>query len=139
MNPAATARVAVSLTAITVSDLAAAAEFYVEGCGFDRSRDISTAEVDVVIVKAGEAGIQLVRPHAGGGPVDHGNALVKLVIAAGDVDGLVTRAVAHGGTIVAPPAVNEAFGGVMIAMLRDPDGYLVEVVERASLAAANTA
>ncbi|MFG3524297.1 VOC family protein [Nocardia nova] len=121
------ARTTLSLTAIRVSDLPAATEFYTAGCGFTEERSIATDAFDAVIVRAGTAGIQLIAPRANAAAPDHGDMLVKLVLNTADVAALLARGCAHGGTQEMPATVLTEFG-CTIGKLRDPDGYLIEVV-----------
>ncbi|NKY55223.1 VOC family protein [Nocardia flavorosea] len=127
--PAATV---LSLSAFRVTDLAKSTEFYTAGCGFEVEREFATATFDAVILRAGPAGIELVAPRDEPQPPQPGNMFVKLVLNTPDVPGLLARACRYGGTEEKPVTVLPEFGGVTIAILRDPDGYQIELVGRPS-------
>ncbi|MBF6451155.1 VOC family protein [Nocardia elegans] len=116
-----------SLTALRVSDLTASTAFYA-GCGFVEERSFSTDTFDAVILRAGTAGIELIAPRTTDTAPEHGNMLVKLVLNTSDVVGLLARACAHGGVEEMPATVLTHFAGRTVGKLRDPDGYLIEVV-----------
>lgn len=120
-----------SLTAIRVADLDRAVEFYVQGCGFVYEKDLTTSTFRATIVRAGAAGLELVLPTDGaaGETPDHGNMLVKIVTNTTDARARMADACAHGGTEVTPPTRLEAYD-MVIGIVRDPDGYLVEFVQR---------
>lgn len=135
MTAAPQAPVTLSLTAIRVTDLARSAEFYAAGCGFTRESAFSTDTFDAVILRAGRAGLELITPHGAPAPLEHGTMLVKLVLGSTDVAALLAAACAHGGTEEMPATTSERFGGRTIGMVRDPDGYLIEVTSPASVPA----
>lgn len=121
-----------SLTAIRVADLARSVDFYTAGCGFVRGSEFGTPEYEVIVVRAGSAGMELMAPREGVvvGEAVHGNMFVKVVVNTSDTPAQVERAVAHGGTVEVPVTTLEQYGGMVIAMVRDPDGYLVEFTQR---------
>ncbi|MEV0366796.1 VOC family protein [Nocardia fusca] len=127
--PAATV---LSLSAIRVADLVKSTEFYTAGCGFEVEREFATAAFDAVILRAGPAGIELIAPRNEPQPPQLGNMFVKLVVNTPDVPGLLARACRYGGTEEKPVTVLPEFGGMTIAVLRDPDGYHIELVGRPS-------
>lgn len=121
-----------SLTAIRVSDLDRSVDFYTAGCGFVRGAEFGTPEYEVVVVRAGAAGIELMAGRDGQqfAEADHGNMFVKVVVNTTDTSAQVEQAVAHGGTVELPVTVLEQYGGMVIAMVRDPDGYLIEFTQK---------
>ncbi|MEV3964390.1 VOC family protein [Nocardia sp. NPDC050193] len=121
-----------SLGAIRVTDLAKSREFYTAGCGFEVEREFATAGFDAVILRAGSAGIELIEPRDDAEPPQLGNMFVKFVLNTPDVSALSARARRYGGSEETPPTVLPEFGGITIAVLRDPDGFRIELVERPS-------
>ncbi|WP_280402342.1 VOC family protein [Nocardia carnea] len=119
-----------SLSALRVTDLAKSTDFYTAGCGFEVEREFATARFDAVILRAGPAGIELIAPRDEPEPPQLGNMFVKLVLNTADVPGLLARACRYGGTEETPATVLPEFGGITIAILRDPDGYRIELVGR---------
>ncbi|OWY80264.1 VOC family protein [Rhodococcus sp. BUPNP1] len=120
-----------SLTALRVADLGRSAEFYTRGCGFAHDKDLDTPTFRASIVRAGAAGLELVVPTGieGETPHEHGNMFVKIVLNTDDVEGRMSTACRHGGVEEAPATELEAYG-MVIGTVRDPDGYLVEFVQR---------
>lgn len=112
--------------AIYVADLERSEAFYTEVLGLSVTARISTPEVDEVIV-AGETGSSLLlarskrdlpsRPPAG---------IWKVFVQTDDVEALYAQALAAGAPSVMEPKRLEQFR-VTIAMVHDPDGYLVEL------------
>jgi catechol 2,3-dioxygenase-like lactoylglutathione lyase family enzyme len=127
--PAATT---LSLGAIRVTDLAKSREFYTVGCGFEVEREFATAGFDALILRAGSAGIELIAPRDDTPAPQLGNMFVKFVLNTPDVSALSAHACRHGGSEEMPATVLPEFGGITIAVLRDPDGYRIELVERPS-------
>jgi catechol 2,3-dioxygenase-like lactoylglutathione lyase family enzyme len=130
MSGTRTAPVTLSLTAIRVTDLTRSTEFYTAGCGFAEENSFSTDAFDAVILRAGTAGVELIAPQGDPTPPDHGTMFTKLVLNTEDVARLLAAACAHGGTEEMPATTLARFGGRTIGKVRDPDGYLIEVVSR---------
>ncbi|MBF0662070.1 MAG: VOC family protein [Rhodococcus sp.] len=120
-----------SLTALRVADLERSAEFYIRGCGFVHDKDLDTPHFRAKIVRAGAGGLELVLPTGADGdtPHEHGNMLVKIVLNTDDVEGRMADACSHGGVEETSATKLEAYG-MVIGTVRDPDGYLVEFVQR---------
>ncbi|MBM7459516.1 VOC family protein [Rhodococcus coprophilus] len=119
-----------SLSALRVADLDRATEFYVRGCGFVHDKDLTTPAFRATIVRAGAAGLELMLPTDGGADEpEHGNMLVKIVVNTPDAQAQMTRACEHGGAEVAPATRLDAYD-MVVGTVRDPDGYLVEFVQR---------
>lgn len=71
--------VTLSLIAIRVADLDRSIEFYTSGCDFEMEREFTTPSFTAAIVRAGSAGIELIRPTdaTASEPADHGDMLRK--------------------------------------------------------------
>lgn len=120
-----------SLTALNVADLDRAVRFYVGALGFTEGDRFSSAGFDAAIVRAGTSGLELMVPtgEAAGRPREHGQMFGKLVLSVDDVEARTASAAGHGGEVVMP-ATEVAQFGMIIGMVRDPDGYLVEMTQR---------
>ncbi len=120
-----------SLTALRVAELERSAEFYIRGCGFVHDRDLDTPHFRAAIVRAGASGLELVLPTGTDAETshEHGNMFVKIVLNTDDVVGRMVDACNHGGVEETPATKLEAYG-MVIGTVRDPDGYLVEFVQR---------
>lgn len=140
--PSSTPGAAFEYIALSVSGLERQQRFYGEAFGLDTVEaefDIPAAGVhSVILCGGGGFGIELIH-HTGSSarvPEDPLSAAreqtwthVALRVAA--LDEAVRRASAAGGTVVHPPADAQR-PGVRFAFVADPEGNLIELVERAA-------
>jgi len=114
---------------INVTNLEASLEFWEKALGLDITHRIETDDFTEIVLKGGGGGrIQLARHHAQEGPIEHGTGLWKLYLDTDDCAGLFKRCVDAGFEAVSEPEKLEHWP-VTIAFVKDPDGYLVEMVE----------
>ncbi len=116
---------------IHVSDLDATIKFY-ETLGLEcTSRTPINDDVTEAMIENPERGawIQLAHDKTIKGPIDLGNAVWKLYIYTDDCRGLYDRAMAAGYKSVTPPVKYDRWP-TTVAYIQDPDGYLVEFVQR---------
>ena len=92
---------------------------------------LSEAKIDEAIVGNPAKGgrIQLAVWHERSGPIDHGNALWKQYVYTNDIERIYADAIAFGCEAVTPPFRTERWP-TSIAFVKDPDGYLIEFVQR---------
>jgi lactoylglutathione lyase len=118
--------------ALNVADVERSVAFYSEVFGLEVHQRIPLPAMTEVIVGPpdGAAGssVMLVQHDDRGGPTDPSEVVEKLYFVTSDVHTLYDRAMAAGAEPVAPPARATAFP-VTIALVRDPDGYKIELVE----------
>lgn len=116
---------------IYVSDLERSVRFYEQVLGLPVQSRTDIPGVNEVILGADDGGarIQLAHRHEDPKPIDHGNALWKLYVNTDDCEGLYQRAMEAGAPSVTPPQRLDRWP-VTIAFIEDPDGYLVELVQR---------
>lgn len=114
---------------INVTDLDKSVHFYETVLGLKVTHRIETEDFREVVL-SGETGgrIQLARHHAQKGPIDHGNAFWKLYLQSDDCKALYDRCIAAGAESITPPTRLEHWP-VTAAFVRDPDGYMVEILE----------
>ena len=116
---------------INVTDLDASVRFYETLALANTSRtEIPTAHEAIMAngdLKGGK--LQLARQKERSGPIDHGNAFWKLYVNTTDIERQHRAAVDAGYRSDMAPTRLERWP-VSIAFLRDPDGYLVELVQR---------
>lgn len=129
-------RVSLDQYCINVSDLARSERFYTEGLGLTVTHRIEIPGVSEVVL-AGASGnrLQLAYHHAQSGPIRHGEGLWKLYLDTDDCAGLYERALAAGAEAVSGPQ-HLAQWNVSVAFIRDPDGYLFEIVQTGGAATA---
>jgi lactoylglutathione lyase len=112
-----------------VSDLERSLRFYEHGLGLAVTHRIEIPNVSEVVL-AGASGnrIQLAWRHDQRGPIRHGDALWKLYLATDDCRALYQSALAGGAESVSAPQRLERWP-VTAAFVKDPDGYLIEILE----------
>jgi lactoylglutathione lyase len=122
-------RVSLDQYCINVSDLARSERFYTEGLGLSVTHRIEIPGVSEVVLEGASGNrIQLAKHHGNDQPIEHGHGLWKLYLNTDDCAGLHARALAAGAESVSEP-VHLAEWNVDVAFIRDPDGYLFEIVQ----------
>ena len=116
---------------INVSDLDRSADFYTRGLGLQEKGKYDLGHMHEVLVGTeGDAvSILLIKHTAREGAPDIGTGYEKIVLACDDVAASYERAMAHGATSQLEPRTIEAMR-LTVAMVRDPDGYLIELVRQ---------
>jgi lactoylglutathione lyase len=116
---------------INVDDLDRSAEFYTKALGLQEKMKLDLGELHEVMV-AGEGdrpAILLVKHAERTSAPEPGNGFEKIVFVTDDVDALHDRVAANGGTSEKAPWNIEKMG-IRVALVRDPDGYLIELIEQ---------
>lgn len=115
---------------INVSDIERSEAFYTDVMGLKVGHRIEIPGVKEVVLSGVDDGmqIQLAQQLEKPGPIEHGNAFWKLYINTDDCQGLYDRAVAAGAGSISGPEFLEQWS-VTIAMIKDPDGYEIELVQ----------
>ncbi len=115
---------------LDVTDLERSVGFYTAlGLECTSRTEIDQAREAIVENAAGGSKLQLAQQKSAEGPFDLGTAFWKLYVNTHDVAGLFGAAVAAGATVDAAPQRLDRWP-VTVGFVRDPDGYLVELVER---------
>ena len=122
-------KVSVDQYCINVSDLDRSVDFYEKTLCLKITHRVEEKEFREVIL-GGENGnrIQLAWQRSHVGPIEHGNAFWKLYLQTDDCKGLYQRCIDAGAESVMEPAQLEHWP-VIAAFVKDPDGYLVELLE----------
>ncbi len=116
-------------TGIGVSDLQASAAFYKAALGLQELRTIKLDYMDEIIL-AHEGRTAVVLMHwTDGSERNYKNVPVKLVFYVTDPVAVADRIRAAGGVITLEPAPIAAFGGAVIGLAKDPDGYVIELLQ----------
>ena len=123
--------VRISGFAINVGDLDRSAAFYTEGLGLVEKGRYDLGHLDEVLMSDGEGDVSiLLVKHAGrDDPPDVGTGYEKIVLACDDVAATHERAVSAGAASELAPRSIESLR-LTVAMVRDPDGYLIELVKQ---------
>jgi len=116
---------------IYVKDLDQTIKFY-ETLGLTcTARTVITEEITEAILENPEKGgwIQLAQNTAIEGPIDMGTSVWKLYVYSDDCQKIYDAAMAAGYKSVDPPRRLDRWP-VIMAYIEDPDGYLIELLER---------
>jgi lactoylglutathione lyase len=116
---------------IYVSDIEATIKFY-ETLGLEcTSRTVITDDIKEAVLENPERGgwIQLAQNKQIKGPIDMGSAMWKLYVYTDDCQGAYDRAMAAGYESMSAPKTPERWP-ITLAFIKDPDGYVVELVQR---------
>ena len=116
---------------INVDDLDRSADFYTRGLGLQEKGKYDLGHMHEVLVggDGDAASIFLIKHTARTEAPDIGTGYEKIVLAVDDVAAVYEHALAEGGTSQLEPRTIEAMG-LTVAMVRDPDGYLIELVRQ---------
>ncbi len=116
-----------AMTKIVVRDLEFCATFYRAVCGFDTERRVEAdGFAELILSRSDGAGSTLVLLADGTTPPP-GEAV--LVFETEDLAAFTTRAEAAGGKVT-QPALSLASLGLSFAMYADPEGHVVEAIQR---------
>jgi len=122
-------------TMIRVKDLDASINFYTDLLGMNllRKTDFPSGEFTLAFVGYGEEKdntvIELTHNWGQEEPYDLGNGFGHLALGVPDVYA-ACDALAAAGAEIPRPAGPMKHGGSVIAFVKDPDGYMIELVER---------
>ncbi len=116
---------------INVSDLDRSAEFYTRGLGLVEKAKYDLGHMHEVLVgdENDSATILLIKYTSRSDAPDLGTGYEKIVLVSDDPAAAHERALAEGGTSELEPRTIENMG-LTVAMVRDPDGYLIELVRQ---------
>lgn len=129
-DPVADHQPRIAFLALRVVDVDKTVDFYVRLIGMKeqgRTTEGETTEVALAFPEPGGAALHLVST-PGLGPVQHGNAYSRFGLRVGDIPALISSLRAAGATIVQEPARTESLK-LTYAMVRDPEGYMIELLQ----------
>jgi lactoylglutathione lyase len=114
---------------INVTDLEKSIDFYEKTLGLKVTHRIEEKDFREAVL-SGETGgrIQLAWQRNQEGPIVHGNGFWKLYLQSDDCKALYQRAIDAGAESVTEPVQLDEWP-VIAAFVKDPDGYLVEILE----------
>jgi lactoylglutathione lyase len=114
---------------IGVSDLDRSVDFYTRVLGMQVGRTFKLDYMDEVIV-AHEGRSAVVLMHYTDGSVrNYKDNPVKLVFYVADPKAMTEAIRADGLEITVEPVPNEAMGGAIVVLAKDPDGYVIELLQ----------
>jgi lactoylglutathione lyase len=114
---------------IGVSDLVRSADFYSRVLGMKQTQTFKLDYMDeIMLAHEGRSAVVLMH-YTDGSKHNYADNPVKLVFYVTDPAGLTERIRAEGLEITREPTPVEAMGGAVIALAKDPDGYVIELIE----------
>ena len=120
---------------IGVSDLARSADFYSRVLGMKQTQTFKLAHMDeIVLAHEGRSAVVLMH-WTDGSAQNYANNPIKLVFQVADAGRLIEGIRAEGLAITLEPQVYPGMGGAIIGMGKDPDGYVIELIQPAAVVA----
>jgi lactoylglutathione lyase len=124
---------------IGVSDLARSEAFYRDVLGMKRTGTFHLDYMDeVMLAHEGRSAVVLMH-YTDGSARNYRDNPVKLVFYATDPAGLAAKIKADGLEVTHEPTPNAGLGGAVICLAKDPDGYVIELIQRPAAPAAQSA
>ena len=116
-------------TGIGVSDLARSAEFYRTALGLKEIQTFKLPYMDeIVLAHEGRTAVVLMHWTDGSNP-NYRDLPVKLVFYVTDPKAVAARVRAFGCEVTREPAPIPALGDAVVGLCKDPDGYVVELLQ----------
>lgn len=115
---------------IYVDDIERSERFYTEVIGLKVQSRTEIDDVHEVVLAADQGGgrLQLAERYNGRQPIDHGFALWKVYMNVDDCQSVYDRAMAAGASSEMVPTKLDRWP-VTVAFIKDPDGYLIELLQ----------
>jgi lactoylglutathione lyase len=115
---------------INVTDIDRSVDFWENTIGIplQHRTEIDQAYEAVLQAEAGGSRIQLAQQKDQAGPIDMGTAMWKIYVNTSDCQGVYDRCMAAGCESEIEPTRLDRWP-VTVAFIKDPDGYLIELVE----------
>ena len=121
---------------IGVSDLARSADFYSRVLGMKQTQSFKLDHMDEIVL-AHEGRNAVVLMHwTDGSARSYADNPIKLVFQVANSAGLVERIRAEGLEITMEAKAYPGMGGAIIGMGKDPDGYVIELIQMPATVAA---
>ena len=123
----------VAYTLQPVSDLQRAVDFYTKGLGMQITRTFEAKErrfreVNLAFDDKGDSSA-IILAHTEGKSVDTRGQATHMILQVKDIRAAVKNAAAAGGKVTKAPPEKAGPGGATIALVEDPDGYRIELLQ----------
>ena len=119
----------IGATGIGVSDLERSADFYSKALGMKRMQTFKLDYMDeIVLGHEGRNAIVLMH-YTDGSARNYKDNPVKLVFYVTDPKAVAERIRAEGCEIIREPIPIATLGGAVVGLAKDPDGYVVELLQ----------
>lgn len=118
---------------IGVSDLEVSAKFYRDTLGMKEIAHYNLSYMNEIVLAFPNGGSAVVLMHwIDGSERNYKDNPIKLVLRVPDPVATAAKIRADGHEIVREPTPAEAVGGAVVGFAKDPDGYLIELLEPAN-------
>jgi lactoylglutathione lyase len=122
-------------TGIGVSNLKRSAEFYEHALGMKPTQHIKLDYMEEIIMSHEGRNAVVLMHYTDGSNPNYANLPVKLVFYVTDPKRIAGRVREAGGQVTREPEPTPSFNNVIIGLCKDPDGYVVELIEAPATAA----
>jgi len=124
---------------IGVADLERSTRYYEEVLGMKKLRTFEVEYMDEVMLAHEGRNAVVLMHYTDGSARNYRDNPVKLVFYVTDPAGLAAKIKADGLEITHEPTPNAGLGGAVICLAKDPDGYVIELIQRPAAPAAQSA
>jgi len=114
---------------IGVSDLAKSADFYSRVLGMKQTATFKVDYMDEIMLAHEGRNAVILMHYTDGSARNYKDNPVKLVFYVTDPVAVTNRFRAEGLKVSREPAPSEGLGGAVVALAKDPDGYVIELIE----------
>ena len=121
---------------IGVSDLEASTAFYRDVLGMQLQRTFKLDYMDEVMLAHEGRNAVVLMHYTDGSARNYRDNPVKLVFYVTDPAAIAAKVKAAGLQVTHEPAPNASMGGAVIGLAKDPDGYVIELIQRPAAASA---
>ena len=119
----------IGATGIGVSDLARSTAFYTRVLGMQVMREVKIDYMDeVILTHEGRNAVVLMHWTDGSTP-NYRNLPVKLVFYVSDPKAVAAKIRSEGCEITREPEPLASFGNAVVGLAKDPDGYVIELLQ----------
>ena len=121
---------------IGVADLERSTRYYEQVLGMTKIRTFEVEYMDEVMLAHEGRNAVVLMHYTDGSARNYRDNPVKLVFYVIDPGAIAAKVAAAGCEVTHPPAANPNLGGAQICMAKDPDGYVIELIQRPAASAA---
>jgi lactoylglutathione lyase len=121
---------------IGVADLEKSKAFYRDVLGMQHVRDFKVEYMDEVMLAHEGRNAVVLMHYTDGSTRNYSDNPVKLVFYVTDPGAIAAKVKAAGLEVTREPAPIESLGGSVVCLAKDPDGYVIELIQRVAAEAA---
>ena len=116
--------------AIGVTELERSERFYTQALGMQTIRRVTLPHLDeLILTHEGRTAVVLVK-HTDGLERSVTDLPIRLVFYVTDPAAVAARVKGAGGVVTAEPVLHPEFDNATIGFAKDPDGYVIELIQR---------